>query len=173
MERAQHVIQRLEWAWQRADHEVVDDLVAWLDERHRGECVRPEMRPRAEAPAPAAAGDERRACRVLFIGGNECQAQYEPELRAIFRRQDPTLTIEFEPIGWSSNWGREVDRLQTGIRRADAVVLMTFIRTQCGRTLRRRIGEAGRPWVSCTGHGRASMERAIRQAADLSRRLAG
>lgn len=170
---AQQVVERLEHAWQRADRDVVADLVAWLDERHRGECVRPEMRQRAEPPAPAATGDERRACRVLFIGGNECQAQYESELRSIFKRQDPGLTIEFEPIGWSSNWGREVDRLQTGILRADVVVLMTFIRTQCGRTLRRRIGEAGRTWISCTGHGRASMERAIRHAAALARRVNG
>ncbi len=47
---------------------------------------------------------------------------------------------------------------------ADAVVLMVLVRTNFGRWVRRTAGEHGLPWVSCTGHGRASMERAIARA---------
>lgn len=166
---AQHVLDRLEAAWQRGDRSTIDDLIGWLDERHRGDSVRPEMREPPHASASSSRSEGRAGCSVLFIGGNESQARYQSELQAIFAKSDPNLSTTFELLGWSSNWGREIDRLKTMIRQADAVVLMSFMRTQCGRTLRRTIGEAGKAWIPCTGHGRASIEMAIRRAAEVAR----
>ena len=46
---------------------------------------------------------------------------------------------------------------------------MVLVRTNFGRWTRRTAGEHDLPWVSCTGHGRASMERAIDRAVALAR----
>jgi hypothetical protein len=43
-------------------------------------------------------------------------------------------------------------------------MIMTFVRTLLGRRIRRTAGEAGLPWVACTGHGRAAIEAAIDRA---------
>lgn len=166
----QHVLARLEAAWQRGDYDAVEDLIAWLDERHATHTVRPEMRSDRPMEAPDGHAIRPSPCSVLFIGGNETQKRYEADLRAGFEKRDPELAIVFEPLGWTSNWGREIDRLKASIHRADAIVLMTFLRTQCGRTLRRLAGEAEKPWIPCTGHGRASLEAAIRRAAQVARR---
>jgi hypothetical protein len=53
------------------------------------------------------------------------------------------------------------------IREADAVVIMRFVRTLLGRTLRALCSEHDRPWVACTGHGRDSLLGAIEEAVRL------
>ncbi len=168
---AEMVLHAAEAASRQGDRERVADLVAWLDERgHRG-IVSDRLRQFAAPPAPRPAGAPaaKAPCRVLFIGGDERQAQAAHDIADRLRGSDPTLPVRFARIGWTSNWGREMPGRRSLIAEHDIVVLMTFIRTQCGRGLRAAIGEAGKQWRSCTGHGPQSMERAIRNAAAVVR----
>ncbi|MGH9189051.1 MAG: hypothetical protein ACRD0Q_03320 [Acidimicrobiales bacterium] len=115
--------------------------------------------------------------RILFVGGNETQEQYRQRLEdEVQQRFGGDVTVEWFFSGWSSNWMKVAEGIETSLRtRApSAVVLMTFVRTNLGQWVRRTAGEHGLPWVACTGHGRAAISRAIERAvevsADLSRR---
>lgn len=115
--------------------------------------------------APPAPSDTR--VRILVIGGDERQSPYEAPLREELAATRPDIDVDFFRTGWSSNWGdsvREVEhRLERGV---DAVVLMQFMRTGFGRTVRRIVGSI--PWRPCTGHGRESIRRSIECAADAA-----
>ncbi len=102
--------------------------------------------------------------RVLFLGGNETQERYDEEVRARIHADWPEVELSFHHPGWSSNWGRQIDRWANDIRTADAVVLMRFVRTQFGRKVRQICHEHKIPWVACTGHGRDSILRAVKAA---------
>lgn len=115
-------------------------------------------------PASHASPEYTAPVRVLFVGGNETQMTYRSELEAWFSRAFPGSTLEFEFSGWSSNWGRLMDRIRNRVETADVIVLMRFMRTEFGRELRRSAGEHGVPWVGCPGHGRQSLEKAIARA---------
>lgn len=105
--------------------------------------------------------------RVYFVGGNEVQARYEKWLTAEARKRWPKVSIEFDFSGWAKNWGRNLPAIEGRVRNADAVVVMRFIRTLLGRTLRGLCGENGLPWIPCTGHGRQSLLAAIERAVQL------
>jgi hypothetical protein len=113
--------------------------------------------------------DEGAPVSVLFVGGNESQAAYRPGLLESIGRDCPGCEIRFEFSGWSSNWGRELERYRTVLEDVDIVVIMRFVRTQLGRHLRKAAGIAGIPWVACTGHGKDSIERTIRRAINVAR----
>ncbi|MBX5493487.1 MAG: hypothetical protein IRZ14_20245 [Chloroflexi bacterium] len=108
--------------------------------------------------------------RVLFVGGNETQAQYESALRQKLERRDPytgsEISLRFIMPGFNSNWDKTLDQVRTFEGRCDALVLMPFVRTELGRALRKLASEWDIPWLSCTGKGYDSMERALRQAID-------
>ena len=112
-----------------------------------------------EAPPDAGA-----ACRILFLGGNETQARYQEEIRRRLEQDFPRARLDFHFLGWSSNWGRQLDQMSSSLERADAFVLMRFLRTMCGRELRKIAGRRSIPWIACTGHGRDAIEAAIRRA---------
>ena len=121
----------------------------------------PDMQP------PAVAGIEARlrqgeAVSILFVGGNEIQARYDASILEELAARWPGVEIHFEHTGWSSNWGREVDRLLKLANQCDAIVIMRMIRTILGRTLREKVR---RPWVACTGTGRGMMMQSIEEAA--------
>lgn len=59
------------------------------------------------------------------------------------------------------------------LSRARVLVLMRYVRTMLGRSIRKRASELEIPWVACTGSGRASMLRAIEQAILLAWRQSG
>ena len=105
--------------------------------------------------------------KVLFLGGTEAQARYADDIKESIHADYPHVELEFAHLGWSSNWGRQLDSLSGSMERSDAFVLMRFMRTMCGRQLRRSAGELGIPWIPCTGHGKDSVERAIRRAIDV------
>jgi hypothetical protein len=141
------------------------------------------LRARQEALRAEAAAEEDvvgarlragRSLRVLFIGGNETQAQYEAALRAALERRDETtgarVQIEFRTPGYNSNWDKTLEAVRGYRGRVDALVLMPYVRTQLGRALRRLASEWGVPWVSCTGKGYDSLERSLRAAIVLAAR---
>ncbi|MCG5511114.1 hypothetical protein [Ectothiorhodospira lacustris] len=102
---------------------------------------------------------------VLFVGGNEIQARYSDELSREIAAQWPGVRVEFRHTGWSSNWGRDVNHLKRQAAGADAVVLMTMMRTTLGRVLREALNDPPRPWIPCTGTGRQALFQSIRHAA--------
>ena len=99
---------------------------------------------------------------ILFIGGNEIQAQYDEAVRSSIKRQWAGCDITFEHTGWSSNWGRMVDSLVLKGNASDAVVIMPMMRTLLGRTVRNKLTK---PWIPCTRLGRDGILDSIRQAA--------
>ena len=140
-------------------------LVDWRLAREQGQALLGSLPD--ELTAARAAGAEQRLragerVRVLFVGGNETQARYDASIREELLALWPGLTLRFEHTGWSSNWGREVDRLVRLANQCDAVVIMRMMRTILGRTLRER---SESPWVACTGTGRRAMLQSIREAA--------
>ncbi|SEP93819.1 hypothetical protein SAMN05421693_11161 [Ectothiorhodospira magna] len=102
---------------------------------------------------------------VLFVGGNEIQARYSDDLVREITDQWPGVQVTFRHTGWSSNWGREVSHLKRQAAEADAVVLMTMMRTTLGRVLREALNDPPRPWIPCTGTGRQALLQSIRHAA--------
>lgn len=109
---------------------------------------------------------------ILFVGGNETQERYRDELVARIKEEAPHAILEFEFSGWGSNWGRLLDHLDDRVYRADAVVIMRFVRTGLGRALRKMASQHDRPWVACSGHGLDSLRRAILEAIDVAARHA-
>lgn len=112
---------------------------------------------------PAAGLD--RPVHVLFVGGNETQDRYRTAIDAsVALRYDGKVRITWFLSGWRSNWHTDAARIEAAYGQADAVVLMTFIRTHLGQRVRRSAGDAGLPWVACTGHGKEAIERAVDRA---------
>lgn len=104
---------------------------------------------------------------VLFIGGNETQAAYRDYLLNAIRKVYPEAIVDFEFVGWGSNWSRLLAHLDDRIERSDVVVVMKFVRTNLGCSVRKICGKHDRPWVACPGHGRASLERVIIRAIEV------
>ena len=102
--------------------------------------------------------------KVLYIGGNETQQQYEGPIRQAFARSMPNLTLSFLFPGWTSNWHTWVDDVKRRLPHVHAVVLSSMVRTQFGRHVRALCNEA-KPWFPCTGRGRQSLIRSIERAA--------
>lgn len=138
----------------------------------------PDLLAQFEAALPAASeepafadGDARlragESVRVVFVGGNETQAQYDERIRASLSRQYPGLTVTFRHTGWTSNWGQQLPGLVKECNAADAVVLMTMMRTMLGQSLRASLR---RPWVSCAARGEKGIERSILKAASIALR---
>jgi hypothetical protein len=126
---------------------------------------------RAELPpSPSPAASPEPSGRVFLLGGNEVQERYDTALRAWAKERWHGVTLDIEHPGWSSNWGRQIGEIESRIARADVVVLLRFVRTLFGRAVRKACSEHGKPWVACTGHGLASLQRAVERAVD---RLAG
>lgn len=130
------------------------------------------MLPSDNLPAATSIGGTSAPRRVvvLFVGGNETQSRARPAVeRTIAASYGDSVTVEWYATGWSSNWGPAASEIESRFAEADVMILMTFVRTMLGRRLRRTAGDAGVPWVACTGHGRASIERAIDRAVLVSR----
>lgn len=104
--------------------------------------------------------------KVLYIGGNETQQQYEGPIRQAFARSMPNLTLSFLFPGWTSNWHTWVDDVKRRLPHVHAVVLSSMVRTQFGRHVRALCTEA-KPWFPCTGRGRQSLIRSIERAAQF------
>lgn len=92
----------------------------------------------------------------------ETQAQYDEDVIANLRTVLPGVDVQFEHSGWSSNWGRLLDRYVLLGNGADAVVLMYMMRTMLERRLREGLT---RPWIPCTSAGRGGILASIIRAA--------
>lgn len=102
--------------------------------------------------------------RVIYVGGNEVQQRYEPDIKAELAAEYPNLTVDFEYPGWSSNWASVADGIKSRLGNYDGLVLSYFVRTIFGRTIRKMCTDAC-PWWAAPGHGKASIKRGILAAA--------
>ena len=100
---------------------------------------------------------------LIYIGGNETQAQHESAITERLQDDWPGVEVEFHFPGWGSHWATLLETLKPRIVDADAVVLSYLVRTNCGRHIRKLCVET--PWFACTGKGRKSIEGSLRQAA--------
>lgn len=121
----------------------------------------------AVGPPPAVAGAP--STLVLFVGGNETQQRAWPAIeRDLHDKFGDAVEVEHFATGWGANWAPAAERIEARYPDAHAVVVMTFVRTMLGRRIRRSAGESGLPWIACTGHGRASIVRAVERAVTIS-----
>jgi hypothetical protein len=136
-----------------------------------------EIATRLALVEPAGAGEPTaeglRPARLIFVGGNESQERYVPEIeRSLADRYGASVEVEWIHPNWDSNWALYADRVETRLPDCDAVIVMRFVRTNLGRRLRSLASAAGVPWIACTGHGRASMLAAIDEAIAVTQKLA-
>ncbi len=101
---------------------------------------------------------------ILFIGGNEIQAQYNASVINDVKKECPGVEIQFINPGWSSNWNKHLDDIRHRLPEVNAVVLSPLVRTQLGRSIRKECDDT-KPWFPCTGRGKASIVRSIMNAA--------
>jgi tetratricopeptide (TPR) repeat protein len=148
-----------------------EQILTMVEEWTLGDALADELHaslPRDESEEPHDADRRLRAgerVRLVFIGGNETQAQYDDAVRKELTEEWPGIEAHFEHTGWSSNWGRELARLVALANGADAVVLMPMMRTTLGRRIREALKK---PWLSCTSTGKGGMLLSLREAARLA-----
>jgi len=130
-----------------------EDELATLRRLIRGNTVGPQSTPLT------------RPVRVIFAGGNETQERYQGPIEdALTERYGKNLVLQWFSPGWDMNWMKDAERIEAAMPNADAIVILTYMRTNLGRRLRRAANLHDLVWRSCTGQGRASMERSIESA---------
>ncbi len=157
---------------QRGSNEARQVLDVWrewrLDEQryHALEAALPL--PERSAPEESSLDERLRkgeVVRIMFVGGNEIQRQYDAAVYRELKSEWPKVEIEFAHTGWSSNWGREMDALIKAANQSDVVVLMTMMRTLLGRQLRAALQK---PWTLCACTGKGGILNSLRYAARLA-----
>ena len=108
--------------------------------------------------------------RVLIVGGDERQNELEARVQRTLDEDSAPIRVKHLPTGWSGNWSGTLDEALREAERHQAVVLLRFMRTEFGRSLRAGLGD--RPWVSCPGVGTAQVTRMVRKAAAWSAKAA-
>lgn len=157
--------------------QVLDQIRAYrlddMDLAHLDRMVSEDAGVEAEA-ASVALRNIARPIRVLYVGGNEIQRQYEQPIKLSLGRNCPGVDASFMFPGWTSNWITYVDEFKRMLPRTDVVVLNSLVRTQFGRHVR-ALCNAQCPWFPCTGRGRQSLTKSIVDAARYvaGRRAAG
>jgi len=130
--------------------------------RGRMDAVDRKREPIASAPQML------RHVRILVVGGNETQQRYQQALCDYFSAEGRNVEPVFIITGWTSNWKPFVDEFDRKKNLADGLVVMRFIRTELGKTIRRRW--EGGPQIGSWGHGFDSLRRVIEYVAATARR---
>ncbi|MFC1499959.1 hypothetical protein ACFL6T_02950 [Candidatus Zixiibacteriota bacterium] len=99
---------------------------------------------------------------VLVAGGNETQARYDDRIHKELAEQYPAISVEFFHTGWSSNWMPMFEQIMQHQKEADAVVIISLIRTNLGRKIR---ANCEVPWRTCGGSGKKAIMNSILNAA--------
>lgn len=90
-----------------------------------------------------------RACRVLYVGGNETQQAFKEQIDERLKETYSHISVTWELIGWKSNWDKDAERIEREIPQHDLVVLSPYVRTLFGRHIR----SVSKNWRSSTGKG--------------------
>jgi hypothetical protein len=161
------LLAQLFWLENHRNREAAEDILTLMqDWRIPGDIRDPCVFGLVETTAPEALPgatefDRNLAVRIVFVGGNETQERYDEYVRETVTAAWPNVQVEFFHTGWSANWGRDLSNIVRTANAADAVVIMRFVRTMLGRSLRSQIAK---PWFPCTGHGRTSVLGTIERA---------
>ncbi len=155
------------------------DLLDFMRKRGLGEYVDAKqqtwiasrLKERVAGPVARTHPNENRSVRILFVGGNDMQANWDSEIDAWLRDNLRGVKVTWIHSGWSSNWSRYTDQVEREIDGVAAIVLMKFVRTILGEKVRKLANEHGKPWIPCTGHGAASVRRAVTEAARIARSI--
>ncbi len=94
-----------------------------------------------------------RACRVLYIGGNETQQGFKEQITEKLRSTHPHILVMWELIGWRSNWDKDAERIERMIPNYDLVILSPYVRTLFGRYIRKVADN----WRPSTGKGQGKI----------------
>jgi hypothetical protein len=121
---------------------------------------------RVVAPPIAAEDLSEIPVRIVVIGGDERQADYDRVIRNFAECKLGAISIEFRHTGWNGNWGHQFEEMRSSLDSADAVVVLRLIRTNLGRKVR----SYAKRWIGCAGYSRSSIERAVAFGADMVRR---
>ena len=132
--------------------------------------------------------------RIVIVGGDERQHELRERVAQLLEEGSPAadsdtgaapsptrpatprpptpvpsgaIRMEHIPTGWSGNGSKTLDDALRASERADAVVLLTYMRTEFGRSLRAALDC---PWVSCPGVGTLQVARMVRKAAGFAAR---
>jgi hypothetical protein len=105
---------------------------------------------------------------VLFVGGDESESKFDEQITHDVMSKSRNTKVDFVHPGFSSNWGSVANRVIERLHDYDVLVLSPFVRTEFGRTLRRRVDETPGFWFSCTGRGKTTTVRAIVEASRLA-----
>lgn len=142
-----------------------------LDLERRHQAIRAEQQPLA--PAGRAASTAAEPVMVLVVGGNEIQSRDAERVVQKVKQDDPCVNLEFVHSGWTSNWNKHLvevkRRLDAG---CDALVILRFMRTQLGRSVRAECGRRQVPWRFCWSGGQSGIIDAVHRAADAGRQAA-
>ena len=122
-----------------------------------------ELGGRFELPSGAGTTSGLRAIEVVFVGGNEIQARYDREideqLTGRYRGAARCRAVGSIPAG-RANWNADAHHAESALVGADVLVLMSMLRTNLGRHMRRVASELSRPG-SCALVPAASVQGAI------------
>ncbi len=115
--------------------------------------------------------DQDRACpvTVLVVGGNEIQAKLAGRVTSKVAASDPHVTVEFLHTGWGSGWNQYAEKVESRMANCDAIVIMRFVRTLLGATVRAMCGDQDIPWRFCWSGGQGGLVAAILAAAGAAR----
>jgi hypothetical protein len=127
---------------------------------------RREEADRAEHGDAEPMADREHPLRVLIVGGNERQAKMDDDIRKTLAERCPDVTVEFLHPGWSTNWSAHVADFQRRVANADAVVLLTLMRTTLGWTIR---AQCNVPWRGCRGRGQGAVITAVERVLPMAR----
>lgn len=133
-------------------------IYAWLAQLHYADIEQYTQILRGNKPSNTALA----RCRVLYIGGNETQQSFKDDIDAKLAKAHPHINVEWELIGWSSNWGDEAGRIERRIPDFDLVILSPYVRTLFGRQIRK----AANNWRASTGKGQGKIYADIVAAVD-------
>ena len=96
--------------------------------------------------------------------GDERQRGLEAAVQAKLDEAGLPIRVSHLPTGWSGNWSHTLERALAEAERHQALVLIRFMRTWFGRSLRKGIRC---PWVTCPGVGVGQVVRRVRKVAGL------
>ena len=104
---------------------------------------------------------------LIFLGGNEKQKRYDDEILKYLLENHPNIKVTFIHSGWSSNWTDYFETVKKQLAAHDGLIILSLVRTQLGRKVRKLAGELQRPWFPCTGRGKEFCIRAILNAVNV------
>lgn len=139
-----------------------------LDLEPRHKAIRAEQRPLASEgqTGSTAAGP----VTVLVVGGNEIQSRDAERVVQKVRQDDPSVNLEFVHSGWTSNWNKHLAEVKRKLDAGcNALVILRFIRTQLGRSVRAECGRRDIQWRFCWSGGQSGIIEAVHRAADAGR----